>query len=162
MHRDGGGYAPGFVLSGEGMPARPGPDRDRAFPSRCAMIAAVNGRSAALSALLLCATRWGCAADDLGGAARELARKTAAFAGRGEPVSITWRNLSGLGSAELGQVRSAFEAALRDAGARPAENAATVDARVTLSENQSQYLLVEEVRKGDERQVWMAGWQRTA
>ena len=33
--------------------------------------------------------------------------------------------------------------------------------RLTLSENQSQYLLVEEARKGDQRQVWMAAWKRT-
>jgi hypothetical protein len=127
------------------------------------MIAAVNGRSAAAAALLLCAARWTWAADDLGGAARELARKTAALAGRGEPVSITWRNLSGLGSAELAQARAAFEAALRESGARPADSAAvaTAEARLTLSENQSQYLLVAEARKGDERQVWIAGWRRT-
>jgi len=128
------------------------------------MIAAVNGRSAAAAALLLCAARWTWAADDLGGAARELARKTAALTGRGEPVSISWRNLSGLGSAELAQARAAFEAALRESGARLADNAAaaTAEARLTLSENQSQYLLVEEAHKGEERQIWIAGWRRTA
>jgi hypothetical protein len=126
------------------------------------MIAVVNGRSAAAAALLLCAARWAPAADDLGGAARELARKTATFAGRGEPVSISWRNLSGLSSADLAQARTAFEAALRDSGLRPADTSATVDARLALSENQSQYLIVEEARKGDERQVWIASWRRSA
>src|SRR5690242_14213869 len=126
------------------------------------MIAVVNGRSAAIAALMLCAARWAEAADDLGGAARELARKTAAFAGRGEPVSISWRNLSGLSSAELAQARTAFEAALRDAGLRPADAAATVNVSLAVSENQSQYLIVEEARKGDERQVWIASWRRTA
>jgi hypothetical protein len=126
------------------------------------MIAVVNGRSAAAAALLLCAARWAPAADDLGGAARELARKTATFAGRGEPVTVSWRNLSGLSSAELAQARTAFEAALRDAGLRTADTAATVDAHLSLSENQSQYLIVEEARKGDERQVWIASWRRTA
>jgi hypothetical protein len=126
------------------------------------MIAAVNGRSAAMAALLLCAVRWGLAADNLGGAARELARQTAAFAGRGEPIAITWRNLSSLSSAELAQARATFETAINEAGLRPAGNAPTVEARLTLSENQSQYLIVEEARKDDERQVWIAGWKRTA
>jgi hypothetical protein len=125
------------------------------------MIAAVNGRSAAMAALLLCTVRWGQAADDLGGAARELARKTAGFAGRGETVSIIWRNLSGLSSAELAQARAAFETAVREAGVRPVDSAPTVEARLSLSENLSQYLIVEEARKGDERQVWIAGWKRS-
>jgi len=47
------------------------------------MIAAVKGCPAVLSALLLLLPRYSWAADDLSGAARELARKTAAFAGRG-------------------------------------------------------------------------------
>jgi len=124
------------------------------------MIAAVKGCSAAVAALLLCAPRHTWAADDPGGAARELARKTAIFAGRGEPVSITWRNLSSLGPAEAAQARSAFEAALRDAGSRVSDSGAAVDARLTISENQSQYLLVEEALKGEERQVWIASWRR--
>jgi hypothetical protein len=126
------------------------------------MIAAVNGRSAAVAALLLCAVRSVPAADDLDGAARELARKTATFAGRGEAVSITWRNLSGLSSAELAQARATFDTAVREAGLRPTDNASAIEARLSLSENQSQYLIVEEARKGDERQVWIAGWKRTA
>jgi len=126
------------------------------------MIAAVKGCSAAAAALLLCVARHARAADDLSGAARELARKTAAFTGRNDPVSVTWRNLSSLGSAELGQARSTFEAALRDAGARLAETGAPAEARITLSENQSQYLMVEEARKGDEHQVWMAFWRRAS
>jgi len=126
------------------------------------MIAAVKRCSAALAAILLWAPRTTWAADDLSGAARELARKTAVFAGRGEPVFITWRNLSGLGSAELAQARAAFESALRDAGCRPTDTSSSIDAHLTLSENQSQYLMVEEVRKTDDRQVWMAGWRRTA
>ena len=123
------------------------------------MIAAVKGPRTALAVLLLWAPRCGWAADDLSGAARELARKTAVFAGRGEPVSVTWRNLSSLGSPELAQARSVFEAALHDAGGRIAENA-PVDALLTLSESQSHYLMVEEARRGDERQVWIASWRR--
>jgi hypothetical protein len=37
-----------------------------------------------------------------------------------------------------------------------------VEARITISENASQYLLAEEVRKGDDRQVWFAAWNRAA
>jgi hypothetical protein len=126
------------------------------------MIAAVKRCPAALAALLL----WGpgniWAADDLNGAARELARKTAALAGRGESVSPTWRNLSGIGSAELAQARTSFESALRDAGIRTVDAAPTVEIQLTISENQSQYLMVGEARKGDDRQVWIASWRRAA
>jgi hypothetical protein len=126
------------------------------------MIAAVKGCPAVLSALLLLLPRYSWAADDLSGAARELARKTAAFAGRGEPVSVSWRNLSGLGSAELAQARAVFDSALREAGVRPTDVAQVAEARLAISENQSQYLMVEEARKGDEHQVWIASWRRAA
>jgi hypothetical protein len=65
-----------------------------------------------------------------------------------------------MGAAELGQARGAFEAALKEAGLRVSDVAPVAELRLTLSENQSQYLLVEEARKGDERQVWMAAWKR--
>ncbi len=126
------------------------------------MIAAVKGWLAALSALLLWIPRGAGAADDLPGAARELARKTAAFAGHAGPVSLTWRNLSTLDSSELGQARAAFESALQESGLRVGEAAPSAELRMTLSENPLQYLLVEEARKGDERQVWMAAWKRTS
>src|ERR1700693_2224553 len=125
------------------------------------MIAAVKGWYAALSALLLVASG-ARAADDLNGAAVILARKTAAFAGRGETIAVSYRNVSSLGSAEAGQMRTAFEAALRDAGCRPVDSAAVAEARVSISENASQYLLVEEARKGEDRQVWIASWTRAA
>src|ERR1700722_9087298 len=119
------------------------------------MIAAVKGWYAAISALLLLASG-ARAADDLNGAAAILARKTAAFAGRGEAVSVSYRNISSLGSAELGQMRTAFEAALRDAGCRPVDSVAATQARVSISENASQYLLVEEARKGEDHQESIA------
>jgi hypothetical protein len=123
------------------------------------MIAAVKGWYAALSALVLLAPG-ARAADDLNGAASILARKTAAFAGRGESIAVSYRNISSLGSAELGQMRTAFEGALRDAGCRPVESAAVTEARVSISENASQYLLVEEARKGEDRQIFFASWTR--
>jgi len=120
----------------------------------------VKGWLAALSALLFFlppATR---AAEDSNGAARELARKTVLFAGRGEAVMAAWRNASSLGSPEFARARAAFETALKDAGGRLSDSAAAAEAHLTLSENRTQYLLVEEVRKGDERQVWIAAWNR--
>jgi hypothetical protein len=125
------------------------------------MIAAVKGWYAALSALLLLVPV-ARAADDLNGAAATLARRTAAFAGRGEAVAVSYRNISSLGLSEFGQMRTAFEAALRDAGSRPVDSAAMAEARVSISENASQYLLVEEARKGEDRQVWIASWTRAA
>ena len=131
------------------------------------MIAGVKG-SAVLSALLILLPWDAWAADDMAGAVRELARKTVAFAGRGEPVSVSWRNLSSLASGDFNQARMAFDAAVREAGARVGEKEdrpgglSHVDARLTVSGNLSQFLLVEEARKGDDRQVWIASWKRSA
>lgn len=125
------------------------------------MIAAVKGWHAAWAALLFCLQPGARAADDMAGAARELARKTVAFTGRGEPVSVAWRNVSSLGSAVFSQARSAFEMAVRDAGDRVTEVVPVAELHLTLSENQTQYLMVEEARKGEERQVWIASWKRT-
>jgi hypothetical protein len=124
------------------------------------MIAAVKGWHAVLSALLFFIPAGAAAVEDGTGAARELARKTAVFSGKGEPVSVTWSNLSSLGSSELLQARTAFEAALREAGGRISEVAPLTEARITLSENRTQYLLVEEIKKADDRQVWISAWKR--
>ncbi len=124
------------------------------------MIAAVKGWSAVLSALLFFIPAAARAADDLGSAARDLARKTAAFVGRNEPVSISWRNLSSLGAPELTTARTAFEAVLTQSGVRLGETPSGAEAKITLSENQNEELLVEELRKGEERQVWITSWKR--
>jgi len=126
------------------------------------MIAAVEKWHAVLCALLFFIPPGAGAAEDLNGAAHDLARQTAAFAGSGQPVSVEYRNISSLGPADLGQVRGAFEAALKEAGLRVSDVAPVAELRLTLSESQSQYLLVEEASKGDERQVWMAAWKRAA
>ena len=76
------------------------------------MIAVVKGWHAVLSALLFFLPRGAAAAEDPIGAARELARKTAAFAGRGEAVSASWRNVSSLTSGDFNQVRGLFETAI--------------------------------------------------
>jgi hypothetical protein len=126
------------------------------------MMLAVNGWRAALAAFLFrvalaallffvpCAAS---SAEDLPGVARILARRTAVFAPG--PVALTYRNFSSLPDTSLAQVRSEFEAAL------PAAPQATpaAEARLTLSENAAEYLLVEEIRKGEESQVWMAAWK---
>ena len=124
------------------------------------MIAGVKAWLAVLSTLLTLLSRSARAAEDANSAARELARRSVNLAGRGEPFSATWRNLSALPSGEFTQVRAAFEAAAREAGSRVSEIAPVLEARLTLSENQAEFLLVEEVRKGEERQVWMATWKR--
>jgi hypothetical protein len=126
------------------------------------MIAAVKGWSAVLSALLFFIPAAARAADDLGSAASELARKTATFLGRNETLALGWRNASSLSSPEQSAARAAFETALRDSGVRPGEASSAAEARITFSENQTHYLMVEELRKGEERQVWIAGWKRSA
>jgi len=123
------------------------------------MIAVVKGWHAVFSALLFFFPRGAAAAEDPIGAARELARKTVAFAGRGEAVSASWRNISSLTSGDFNQVRGLFETALREAGARTSETAAA-EAQIMVSENGLYYLLVVDARKGEERQVWIAAWPR--
>src|SRR5262245_34811514 len=126
------------------------------------MIASVKECLAILIALLCLLPADAKAADDLAGAAREAARKTAGIGGRGETVSVTWRNLSSLPSSEITQASAAFESALRDLGMKIPESGGAIEARVTLSENQSQYLLVAEGSRGEERQTFIAAWKRIA
>jgi hypothetical protein len=101
-------------------------------------------------------------ADDLAGGVREAARKTAGFAGRGETASVLWRNLSSLPASDVTQASALFEMSLRDFGVKTAESGGAVEVRLTLSESQSQYLVITEVRKGEERQTYLAGWKRTS
>jgi hypothetical protein len=123
------------------------------------MISAVKRWHAVLSALLFFCSG-AKAADDAGGAARELVRKTVAFAGKGAPVAVTWRNLASLES-PAAQARTAFEDALQEAGLRTGDISSVVEAHITVSENASQFLLVEEASKGEEHQVWIAFWKRS-
>jgi hypothetical protein len=124
------------------------------------MIAAVKGQYAAWAALVVICPLRARAADDPASAARELAAKTAGFAGPGATVAMSWRNASSAGSSDAEQVRAGFEAALRQSGERVGDGA-PVEIRLTLSENPTQYLLVEEARRGEERQVWIAAWKRS-
>ena len=155
MCGNGGDHVSGFVLRGAGMPAGGDPaDRGGRAPPY-GILAIVKAWRAALAALVLLAPQASTAADDLPGAARELARKTAGqFRGA---IAASYRNLSSLPDSELARARREFEAAL---GA-PAGGESPAEARVTLSENPTQFLLVEEVRRGEESQVWIAGWKRS-
>jgi len=119
------------------------------------MMPAVNGWHAGLAALLFLTPRVSLAAEDLPGAAKELARKTVTFAGGRVAVGATYRNNSSLPDSDLAQVRREFEAALATGVT------AAIDVRITLSENAAQYLLVEEARKGEDTQVWIVGWPRS-
>jgi len=115
---------------------------------------------AVLSALLFFIASAARASEDLSGAARELARKTVTFGTRGEPVNISWRNVSSLGPSDLAQARSIFEAVYQDAGGHINLSSPTA-IRITLSETASQYMLVEEAQNGDDRRVWIAAWKRS-
>ena len=120
----------------------------------------IGRRALAVLTAVLAAGPWAQAAV-FDTAVASLAGKTAALAARGESIAVSFRNQSSLAPADWSAVRSQFESALRDAGSRLSE-AGAVEARITVSETPSQYLLVEEARKGDERQVWIAGWSREA
>src|SRR3954469_7070225 len=122
------------------------------------MIASVKWWRAAFLAIALLVAPEGRAAEDLNGAARELARRTAAAVVKGEGVAVTWRNVSSLGSAALAQARGTFDAALRDAGTRSTDTPPAAEALITITENASVYMLVEEIRK----EVWIASWKRAS
>jgi len=98
-------------------------------------------------------------AIDMGGAARDLAHSVAAAAAR-EPVTLSVRNLSTLGPGEATAIRREFESELRARGNRLTETAPADEIRLTISENLTQFLLIAEVRRGDERQVLLDSWPR--
>src|ERR1035441_6997279 len=152
MDSDGGHLAAHFVAGLPRLPARRSAPDERGSAARCAMIAGVKG-SAVLSALLLLLPRDAPAADDLVGAVRELARKTVALAGRGEPVSVSWHNLAPLASGDFNQARLAFDAAVREAGGRVSEIAPLVDGRLIVYGNPSQFLREEDPQKAKPLQV---------
>ena len=89
----------------------------------------------------------------MSGAARDLGRRVAATAN--EPVSVTVRNLSVLGSADAAEIERIFESELKIA----AQSA--VDVRLTISQNLTQFLLVAEMQRSSERQVLMECWPRS-
>jgi len=97
----------------------------------------------------------------MGGAARDLARSVAATAAR-DPVILSVRNLSTLGPGEAAAIRREFESELRARGVRLVEAAPAAEIRLTVSENLTHFLLVAEFRRGDERQVLLDSWPRTA
>jgi hypothetical protein len=97
------------------------------------------------------------AAEDLPSAARELARRTAAFLGGRVPAE-NWRNRSSLPDSELDHARREFHAALPGPGLTVNSGS---EIRLTLSENASQYLLIEEAHADEESQTWIVSWSRT-
>jgi hypothetical protein len=121
------------------------------------MMPPVNGFCAALAAILFLSPRVAPAAEELPGAVKELSRRTEAFLGRGAPAKVSYTNISSLADAALAIVRREFESSFPETGeGTPAE------IRLSLSENQSQYLLIEEVHKGEESRVWITEWNRPA
>jgi hypothetical protein len=95
----------------------------------------------------------------MGSAARDLARSVATAAAR-DPVLLTVRNLSTLGPADIAAIRREFESELRARGAHLVEAAPAAELRLTVSENLTHFLLVAELRRGDERQVLLNSWPR--
>jgi len=91
----------------------------------------------------------------MGGAARDLARGVAAAVAH-EPAALSIRNVSSLGPREAAEIGRVFESELKPAGAGAAE------VQITISENPTQFLLVAEIHRGDERHVMIESWPRAA
>ena len=89
----------------------------------------------------------------MGGAARDLARNVAIAVAR-EPVTLTVRNLSSLGPADVAEIQRAFESELRTSAP------AAADVRVTVSDNLSEFVLAAEIGRHGERQVLLESWPR--
>ena len=71
-------------------------------------------------------------------------------------MALTVRNLSSLGDSDVAEVRQALRSQLRGLGWRSvARQRATVEVRVTLSENSQGYLWVAEIRRGESQEVKM-------
>jgi hypothetical protein len=119
------------------------------------MMPPVNGFCAALAAILFLFPRCSPAAEELPSAVRELARRTAVFLGPRAPAKISYSNISSLTDAAVAGVRHEFEASFPETG-----DGTPSEIRLTLSENQTQYLLIEEIRRGEESRVWITGWNR--
>lgn len=94
-------------------------------------------------------------------AAGELARKIASQTGTPIAMALSVRNLSSLGDSEVAEVRQALRVHLRGLGWRSvARQRATVEVRVTLSENSEGYLWVAEIRHGESQDVKMLSLPR--
>lgn len=94
-------------------------------------------------------------------AAGELARKIASQSGTRTAMALSVRNLSSLGDSDVAEVRQALRAQLRSLGWRSvARQRATVEVRVTLSENSQGYLWVAEIRRGETQEVKMISLPR--
>jgi hypothetical protein len=87
---------------------------------------------------------------DGGEAARELARKISPR----DSVAFSVRNQSSLGPAEVARIRRVLADELKPRGEPQAE------VRVTISENLESYLLVAEIRRGEEKKIVMVPWKR--
>jgi len=76
-------------------------------------------------------------------------------------MALSVRNLSSLGDSDVAEVRQALRARLRGLGWRSvARQRATVEVRVTLSENSKGYLWVAEIRRGELQEVRMLSLPR--
>lgn len=100
------------------------------------------------------------AAESLDVATRELARQIPA--GLHSPASVTVRSLSDLAAADVAEVRRTLENELRGRGIAIVENAGVDEIRVTLSQNISGYLLVAEIKRGEERATILVPWAHSA
>ena len=88
-------------------------------------------------------------------AAAALARLTAARVPPRESVRIVVRNVTALGASEAAGARRAYERSLR----RALSNTPSHEISLTISETPRGYLLVAEVRHGEEQAVDMLAWQ---
>ncbi|HWB98718.1 MAG TPA: hypothetical protein VG672_18545, partial [Bryobacteraceae bacterium] len=109
---------------------------------------------------LFLAAQFALTAQNLDDAARDLARQVISAAGSRDPVFLSLRNLSSLGADAVTKIRDVLEGELRAQGLRLADRPSNPELRLTLSENLNRYLLVGQLRRGEEQQVFMTSMPR--
>jgi hypothetical protein len=132
--------------------------RNARYNSRQQMLKII--RLVIVLAVVFALVRTAVAATKWDAATAKLASQIAGISGAGN-VSLTFRNLSSLPPSELAAIRVPLETHLRSAGLqlRDAANSAS-QIQVTVSENVREWLVVAEIRRGDDTKVVMAGVEK--
>jgi len=116
-----------------------------------------------MALFLVCLGASAAAQDAWTAPARELARRVVERAGKPSSVALSVKNASALPDTEAAKIQRILAAQFREFGVELLEPArAVADVRVTLSENAQGHLWTAEIRQGQQREIVMLGFERSA